>query len=97
MTLNACGKRNCRSFWQAARCDGKSSFTKFKGIPLIYSIQRKLRTRQFISGLFVVRLHNRQIVVRVGVVDNVRLLAVLLFNALFGQPAFVITRDSPSD
>lgn len=88
MTLNADRKRNCRSFWQAARYDGKSLFTEFKGIPLIYSIQRKLRTRQFIRGLFIVRLHSRQIVVRVGVVDNVRLPAVLLFNALFGQPAF---------
>lgn len=84
MTLNAGGKRNCRSFWQVARCDGKSLFTEFKGIPLIYSIQRKLRTRQFIRGLFIVCLHSRQIVVRLGVVDNVRLPAVLLFNALFG-------------
>lgn len=45
-------------------------------------------SRQFISGLFIVRLHSCQIVVRIGVVDNVRLPAVLLFNALFGQPAF---------
>lgn len=71
MTLNAGGKRNCRSFWQAARYDGKSLFTEFKGIPLIYSIQRKLRAGKLVDSFVVIGLHCGNIVVCIAVVDDV--------------------------
>ena len=61
---------------------------QLKHVPLVYGVQCQLGTGQLIADFFIVGLHCRQIVVGVGIVDDIGLPPVLFLHPLLGQTGF---------